>query len=218
METGKTLLIAMGHKSRNGKDTACDYLMEKYGTKYQFRKFSFAEALKREVAALGDLRAFCAAFGVPYDENPPLDDPFCPAPYGKQRRLLQIFGTEYKRAADPDYWVKRTMERICTEASEIALLSDMRFLNEFRAVKEMGGITVRVERPNFTSGAEGHISETELDDAPYDYTIRSQNLRALRCNVDWVFGEIISDLREPLAEVGGVGQQAIILPSAKGNK
>lgn len=186
----ETLIIAFGHRARNGKDTACKFLMEKYGAKYQFKKYSFADALKREVAALDDLRAFCSAFGVPYDESPPLDDPLCPPPHGKQRRLLQTFGTEFRRNSDPDYWVKRTLEQIVTDRPQIALISDMRFLNEFRMVKTAGGVTVRVERPGFVSGAEGHVSETELDDAPYDYVLRSEHLTALKCNLSWAFGEI----------------------------
>jgi hypothetical protein len=202
----KTFVVAMGHKARHGKDTACDYLIERYGAKYKFRKYSFAEALKREVASLGDLRAFCSAFGVPYDEAPPLDDPFCPGPHGKQRRLLQVYGTEFRRVQDPDYWVKRTMERIKADSPRIALISDMRFKNEFAAVKAIGGVTVRVERPGFTSGAEGHVSETELDDAPYDYIIRSENLRSLRCNLDWIFGDIIRNFSEPFAEVSSVAE------------
>lgn len=190
----ETLIIAFGHRARNGKDTACKFLMEKYGASYQFKKYSFADALKREVAALGDLRAFCCAFSVPYDENPPLDDPLCPPPYGKQRRLLQTFGTEFRRTSDPDYWVKRTLEQIVSDRPEIALISDMRFLNEFRVAKAAGGVTVRVERPGFVSGAEGHVSETELDDAPYDYVLRSENITALKCNLTWLWGELLRDL------------------------
>jgi hypothetical protein len=48
-------------------------------------------------------------------------------------------------------------------------ITDMRFPNEMDAVKERGGITIRVVRPGTESGT--HPSETALDEATFDYEI-----------------------------------------------
>jgi hypothetical protein len=49
------------------------------------------------------------------------------------------------------------------------IITDMRFPNEMDAVKERGGITIRVVRPGTESGT--HPSETALDEATFDYEI-----------------------------------------------
>lgn len=51
------------------------------------------------------------------------------------------------------------------------IISDMRFPNEMEAVKERGGMTVRVVRPNNPYPSPDHASETSLDDAEFDIEI-----------------------------------------------
>lgn len=53
------------------------------------------------------------------------------------------------------------------------IITDMRFPNEMDAVKERGGITIRVIRNNGTRAIDinPHPSETALDDAKFDYEI-----------------------------------------------
>jgi hypothetical protein len=51
------------------------------------------------------------------------------------------------------------------------IISDMRFPNEMEAVKERGGMTVRVVRPNNPYPSSNHASETSLDDAEFDIEI-----------------------------------------------
>ena len=60
------------------------------------------------------------------------------------------------------------------------IISDLRFKNELQAIKDRGGITIRVNRLNSTN-QNGHTyinkkdrthpSETALDDATFDYII-----------------------------------------------
>jgi hypothetical protein len=99
------------------------------------------------------------------------------APYGKHAKLLQWWGTEYRRAQDPMYWVKQWKAGINPKA-DIVLTTDMRFLNEADAVKSMKGITIQVNRKNVDgtrfidpSRDPLHASETQLDDYNFDYEI-----------------------------------------------
>lgn len=81
------------------------------------------------------------------------------------RRILQWWGTEYRRAQDPDYWTKawgRKVEGLDLEALHV-LVDDVRFMNELQVIKEHGGLVVKVVRPGF-DGANNHASETSLDD------------------------------------------------------
>jgi hypothetical protein len=80
------------------------------------------------------------------------------------RRILQWWGTEYRRAQDPDYWTKAWGRKV--EQFDLAhlhvLVDDVRFMNELNVIKEHGGLIVKIERPGF-DGANNHASETSLD-------------------------------------------------------
>lgn len=81
------------------------------------------------------------------------------------RRILQWWGTEYRRAQDPDYWTKAWQDAL-TEAADNPphiLVDDVRFDNEVEVIRKNGGILIRVERPGF-DGANDHSSENSLDD------------------------------------------------------
>lgn len=80
------------------------------------------------------------------------------------RRILQWWGTEYRRAQDPDYWTKawgRMIERLDLDKT-LVLVDDVRFMNELNVIRDHGGLIVKIERPGF-DGANNHSSETSLD-------------------------------------------------------
>jgi hypothetical protein len=103
------------------------------------------------------------------------------APYGKHPKLLQWWGTDYRRQHyGQDYWIKKLFATIPGNL-HIALISDMRFLDEAAAIKERGGYTVNVQRLNAdgtqyyaSDRPKDHRSETELDGYDYDYFIKSK--------------------------------------------
>lgn len=81
------------------------------------------------------------------------------------RRILQWWGTEYRRAQDPDYWTKawgRKIEQLDLKGT-LVLVDDVRFMNELNVIREHDGLIVKIERPGF-DGANSHSSETSLDD------------------------------------------------------
>lgn len=49
------------------------------------------------------------------------------------------------------------------------IITDMKFSNELKAVKDRGGISIRINRPKITES--NHLNETDLDSAAFDYTI-----------------------------------------------
>jgi hypothetical protein len=81
------------------------------------------------------------------------------------RRILQWWGTEYRRAQDADYWTKAWSRKIGQfDLKNVhVLIDDVRFMNELNVIREHGGLIVKIERPGF-DGANNHASETSLDE------------------------------------------------------
>ena len=81
------------------------------------------------------------------------------------RRILQWWGTEYRRAQDPDYWTKAWGHKVARLDlhKTLVLVDDVRFMNELNVIREFGGLIVKIERPGF-DGANNHSSETSLDE------------------------------------------------------
>lgn len=96
------------------------------------------------------------------------------------RKALQHVGTEGFRHVDPDVWARAAL-REAREAlddpddppTRIVVITDGRFLNEARLIRESGGVVWRVVRPGADGavGIAGHSSETEQDAIVADVTI-----------------------------------------------
>lgn len=83
------------------------------------------------------------------------------------RRFLQRLGTEGVRDhIGRNTWVELTMRNVTGPS----VFTDVRFPNEADAVKNAGGILIRVERPDAPDVA-GHISEDALKAYTPDYTV-----------------------------------------------
>ena len=81
------------------------------------------------------------------------------------REVMQLVGTDLFRAMKHDVWTSSTIQKIQTEQKKIALIADCRFPNEVKAVKESGGVIIKLTRNPFNSD---HLSETALDHENYD--------------------------------------------------
>jgi hypothetical protein len=110
------------------------------------------------------------------------------------RRILQWWGTEYRRAQDPDYWTKAWGNRV--EQYDLArthiLVDDVRFMNELNAIRAHNGLIVKIERPGFT-GANNHSSETSLDDYSEwdDVLVNDGTLEQFKEKVEELAGEMM---------------------------
>lgn len=123
---------------------------------------------------VGGGMAFYADSKIPawvvYHADAPMDDPLCP--YGKQRTLLQWWGTEFRRAKDENYWVRKLLKKILDDNYQYALITDMRFMNE----AEICDLKVRVDLPGLP--VMDHISEHALDDyAGWDYILANESTK-----------------------------------------
>jgi len=140
------LRIAFSGKMQVGKTTSATYLVKKYG----FIKLAFADKLK-EIAR--DL------FPEQFETGE------------KPRKLLQDLGIKM-REIDEDVWVNYVLRKIKNLPKETNIaIDDLRFLNEYKALKNEGFFVVRIIRNVPPSPYSNHQSELEVDKMPYDWII-----------------------------------------------
>lgn len=83
------------------------------------------------------------------------------------REFLEHFGTKVIRKIYYDAWSTFTLNKINREQSELAIIPDVRFPNEVKAIKDSGGIVIRLTRDVFNSDTQ---SESSLDAEVYDWS------------------------------------------------
>ena len=189
------LIIGLGHKARQGKDTAATELATLFPPELDVRRVAFADALRAEVgeairraggaaALVGALQAF---------GNAP--DWLRAEPAGqKQRTLLQWWGTDLRRSADPDYWVRRFSGRLDASYADVSIVTDLRFPNEADFIRSQGGVLVKVTRttPPDVNVPE-HESERALDGyTHWDYHLEAATVDELQAKVRELYAEIAS--------------------------
>ncbi len=195
-----SIIIGFGYKATSGKDTAVAEIIKQRGLlpeersvynifknaqeRYDIRRFAFADALKREVAEAS--RAAGGLETLINNMRPQLPDWVQYEPRAeKPRTLLQWWGGDFRRGQDKNYWVRQVAQQIELEKPQFALLSDMRYLNEFAFCKEYGEV-VKVERLGIPQGT--HSSETELDSvSPEDWSLILENSGTLE---DFLVGAV----------------------------
>ena len=165
--------IAFGYKMGTGKDVCVNYLINKYGG----TKIKFADAIY-DILNYAQKR--------------------CGLENKKDRKFLQLVGTDWGRSIDNDIWIKLALKN--QEKDNNIYCSDVRFKNEFNALKNDGFIMVKLIRNKINynrkgNGNSNHISENELDeytDDKWDYIIiNNNNLEDLYCKLDIIVNETI---------------------------
>lgn len=116
-------------------------------------RMSFADGVRREVA--GILAPITRTqigrmFGVPEALWPSTEahvealmtDMTNPDIKDTYREILQVWGTDFRRAQDPDYWCRALAERIvrsrAEDSSRILVVDDCRFTNEYEMLRKGG--------------------------------------------------------------------------------
>jgi len=87
------------------------------------------------------------------------------------RHALQALGTEWGRdCIGKDIWIDVWERNFIKDGRKPTVIEDMRFLNEAKVVKRLGGVLVRIERPGVELDPR-HISELEQLRIQVDHTI-----------------------------------------------
>ena len=130
----------------SGKDTIADYLTNFHG----FRRESFANSLKDAVAhVFGWDRTMLEGRTKQAREWREQRDEWWSQRLGMNitpRWVLQNWGTEVcRKAFHDDIWIASLENKLRNSTDDI-VISDCRFPNEIKSIKDAGGIVIRVKR------------------------------------------------------------------------
>ena len=172
---------------QSGKSTVADYME----AKYDYTRVKFAGTLK---AMLGTILADLVPAS---DTDAMIDGDKKETPIDllggvTPRTLMQTLGTAWGRSIDADLWVKTTMPHVreLLGDGKGVVIDDMRFANEFDAVKELGGVCVKVVRMGHHV-TTNHASEGGLAGMEFNATITAPDgVDNLTAAVErWLTGE-----------------------------
>ena len=130
----------------SGKDTIADYLVNFHG----FRRESFANSLKDAVAhVFGWDRTMLEGRTKQSREWREQRDEWWSDRLGREvtpRLMLQLWGTEVcRKGFHDDIWIASLENKLRNSTDDI-VISDCRFPNEIKSIKDAGGIIVWVKR------------------------------------------------------------------------
>lgn len=144
-----------------GKTTFAQHLSSRHG----YVVMPFAKPLKLMLQCCGV--PWENLYGTQAEKETPL-----PLLCGKSaRQALKWLGTEWGRLlVGQDLWVNIWADKAQQELAwgRNVVVDDCRFLNESRAVRRLGGVVVRIHRPDLKVAADGHASENGGATADYE--------------------------------------------------
>lgn len=181
-------LISLSGKMGSGKDTV-GALLSMVG----YNCVSWADALRLEV-----FRSLCDCI-APVGMTEEVRQAWCSMSpeevYAKPtsanaRKVLQFWGTEYRRSQDPLYWIKALDKRLAPDT--LYAITDTRFANEEQYVHARGGQKWRVTRPDLQAlGIVGHASEQFEGMQPDTFVDNSGTVVELAKRVKQILGLIV---------------------------
>ena len=173
MATG--LRLAFGHQARVGKDTVADYIEMNSGPCV---RLAFASRLYQITNNIQSTLGFLVE---------------------KDGNLLQKEGTLLRDHYGGDVFINKVIDDVTATinnnpATNI-IITDVRYLNEFEALKKLGFTIVKIIRDNrIINRDSNHTSETSLVGAKFDaYIDNNGTLRDLYGQVDDLIKKIISN-------------------------
>jgi hypothetical protein len=138
-----------------GKDTAADVLVAKHG----FVRRKFAQPIKEACSMLFQVSE--NHFEGPEKEEVVEKHGLSP------RQMMQIVGTDmFRGMVDADFWLRHFKDWCARQPDDSRIVvTDLRFQNEIDAVKELGGLVVRITRSNGNGRhclADKHVTEVGI--------------------------------------------------------
>lgn len=205
------MIIGIGNKARNGKDTFAEFFKQldpaAHIIKWADKLYDEVKNLPRELPLIKYEKDYflllnkdnCKKVGT-YEIYHVSTFPYLLQIFQnrhifeywgmneKDPEILQFWGTDFRRKMfSEDYWVVKTLAEIesmrKTYGNNINIIvPDTRFWNEYTAIKNLGGIYIRITRFNLDgtnyidpSRDPNHLSEIDLDDIIPDVDLRNED-------------------------------------------
>lgn len=202
----------------SGKDTVADYLTNFH----EYRRESFANSLKDAVSMVfGWDRTMLEGRTKQAREWREQRDEWWSNRLGMDitpRWILQYWGTEVcRKAFHDDIWIASVENKLRSSSDDI-VISDCRFPNEIKSIKEAGGIVVRVVRGPEPDWYDAAVSVNRGPNGNSTWSLSKQKLDKLGIHASetaWVGTDFdfvlynnssIDDLYEQIREVIDQGQ------------
>lgn len=145
-------------------------------------------------------------FAQPLYELQKMIQDYLELPNGKDRKLLQLLGTDWGRSKNPDIWIEMFIKNVdkYKQFYDVLICDDLRYLNEFKILKEKGFILAKITRPvqdrmpYLYEGNAFHSSELDLStimNEEYDYFIENNSSYD---DFVYVISEMFMDIKENL--------------------
>lgn len=170
------LILGLSGRAGAGKDTAADLLCEAW----QFYRFAFADALRAEITEAFGVDPGLFANELKEHATAALtigrcnDGEFIQTMVARcesitsprsPREIMQLWGTEYRRAQQPRYWIDRAAETLdvaLRQGFRRVVLTDVRFVNEAQFIRMHGGKIWHIDRVQARCREAHHQSELEV--------------------------------------------------------
>lgn len=160
-----TQIIAFAGRKQSGKTTCAEFVTKIFlDSKLGNAKiYNFADPLKMMCINIFGL-AYDQCYGTD-DQKNELVDCYWNDKQLSAREVLQLVGTEIFRTMQHNVWADATIRNINKDKYPLSLIADCRFPNEVEAIKNSGGIVIKLSRNLYNSN---HASETALDPENYN--------------------------------------------------
>ncbi len=161
----------------SGKDTIADYLTNFHG----FRRESFANSLKDAVShVFGWDRTMLEGRTKQAREWREQVDPWWSERLGMPnltpRWVLQYWGTEVcRRSFHDDIWIASLENKLRNSTDDI-VISDCRFPNEIKSIRDAGGIIIWVKRGELPEWYEWALNANQGENGNMKWAISKHNL------------------------------------------
>jgi hypothetical protein len=162
------MIIAFAGRKQSGK-TTCSEFVQKYANGFirpfdSAKIYNFADPLKTDICMNILGLSYSQCYGDDTDKNT-LTDISWEDKRLTAREVMQFVGTDIFRKLKNDVWAGATITKIGLEKPSLAIIADCRFPNEVEAVKNAGGLVIKLTRNLYNSD---HTSERALDVHNYD--------------------------------------------------
>lgn len=158
------VVVGITGKKGSGKSTAAKEF-EKFG----FQVLNFADPLKEAAAVLLNVEERGEKLNKFFNEKKEVKIPGFNTTY---REFLQLMGTDFVREmVDKNFWTEIVRQKMLKSHDGLFVIGDVRFNNECNFIKELGGVTILIERPSISKIKDSHKSENGVDGGWITYKI-----------------------------------------------
>lgn len=176
-----TKIIAFAGRKQSGK-TTCSEFVAKYfnGAIEPFNSakiYNFADPLKKDICINILGLTYDQCYGDDNKKNE-ITDIVWEGTKLSAREVMQFVGTNIFRKMKNDVWSSATINKIKSEKPQLAIIADCRFPNEVQAVRDAGGIVIKLTRNPYNSDHESEIALDEIvyPNSNFDLVIYNENL------------------------------------------